>query len=354
MKTDLLHILDANIFLFGSSKLRTSNSHVVETLDLVVTDLRQMQRCLREKTQIMLFAGMTNVGKSTLLNALLGSKIAPNRNRAWSALPVEYSYSENRQVILSSNGDYRKQIRDCCTDDELLAILTEFATEGGHNKADAKLLVRCPLELLRSGIIIADTPGFGATDGSGDNGLHDDILRQYLSDTAQYQRISWIVRDTGMTESELDFFNQNLRENCHDIVVNIRGDNPNAEYMDEFKKCYRAKAGSRLKFHFLNAKNAILAQQNRDSQALQASGLPVFREVIRQQGYGKEEEIVQQLTDLYREFQQHVKDYLHCHNFILTPAPTSVVHKMLREYGNSTLLTQFERLRAIFKSGRTQ
>ncbi len=53
----------------------------------------QREKLARKTPFTFCLVGLTNAGKSTLIEALLGAAVAPKKNGTATAVPVEYSYS---------------------------------------------------------------------------------------------------------------------------------------------------------------------------------------------------------------------------------------------------------------------
>lgn len=326
-------ICDKTKYLLGSSEyMRNGDDSLKSTLQLAIADLTRMQQMLFSAEEYLVaFAGRTNVGKSTLLNALLGEYVAPARNRPYSALPVEYSYSESQSITLSFNNDFRKRERPFHTPEELVEQLTQLATEGGEAKAETKLLVHLRHPLLQGGVVIADTPGFGATDGTdSEAGLHDEVLVQYLTGTPALQRIFWITGDSGPAESELKFFFEHFSRRCLDLIVNLHDGNPCEERRREFENKYRPELGVRMRFHYINAKAAVRACRNSDPQQEQASGLYALKEILQAMSTsaGREKQVLNELRELYIDIGIHFSRFLHKQMF-WPPVQVGVVQQLL-------------------------
>lgn len=237
--------------------------------------LRDLLNRLRNREPVIAFVGLTNVGKSTLLSALFGAKVAPARNRPWSSVPVEYQYSEKYEI----NAEFTDTIDTAAATfdsvDQILEAIERYATAQGD--ASTRILyAKMPSELLRDGLIIADTPGFGAAAvAGGDN--HGTNLLEYLP-RADY--IFWVIKSLqGITKVELDFYNNFLMDRCRDIVVNCY-DEYSAEERKEFIRVNEAPLFNRFRWHFIDARGALRAKINNDNSLLTVSGMGDFESKI--------------------------------------------------------------------------
>lgn len=71
---------------------------------------------------------------------------------------------------------------------------------------------------LPPGMVLADTPGFGAAEDSGEPGSHENALKAYLVD--QVSQVFWVVlAEQFIGRREVGFYEKFLMEKCNDIVV---------------------------------------------------------------------------------------------------------------------------------------
>lgn len=265
------------IMLAESSELhrREGNLQLEKLFKNIQGRLRDLLNLRKNREPVIAFVGLTNVGKSTLLSALFGAKVAPARNRPWSSVPVEYRYSERYEI----NAEFTDTI-DTATDtfdsaDQMLEAIERYAT--AQCDANTRILyAKMPSELLQEGLTITDTPGFGAaTTAEGD--VHGDSLLQYLP-SADY--IFWVIKSLqGVTKVELDFYNNFLKERCEDVVVNCY-DEYSAEERKEFIRVNEAPLSNRFRWHFIDARGALRAKTNSNNSLLQTSGMLDFEKYI--------------------------------------------------------------------------
>lgn len=74
-----------------------------EARDLVL-QFRQRLRSVAGR-YVVAFAGLTNVGKSTLMNALLGAEIAPRLNGPCTSVAVEFEHGPGYSVTVRARQD---------------------------------------------------------------------------------------------------------------------------------------------------------------------------------------------------------------------------------------------------------
>lgn len=246
--------------------------------------LRQAQGKLRDLLDLrenpspptVAFVGLTNAGKSTLLSALFGAKVAPTSNRPWSSVPVEYRYGETFAVRAEFVDTIDSEEATFDSSDAMLDFIGRNATAGGA--VDSRFLsAEIPAPILRDGLVIADTPGFGAADASG-GAEHGDRLADYLPE-ADY--VFWVIKSLqGVTRVEKEFYDKFLADRCRNIVVNCFDAFSDSE-KDEFVRINEKALGVRLVWHFVDAKSALRGRIRGIDDLVSGSGLTEFEDALR-------------------------------------------------------------------------
>lgn len=104
--------------------------------------------------------GQFKRGKSTLINALLGAKILPYGVLPVTLVPVFVHFGSRPALQISYDGNLHR------TEDYPLDLLEQFANEANNpqnQKNVSRIDVYYPADLLRSGVVLIDTPGVGST-----------------------------------------------------------------------------------------------------------------------------------------------------------------------------------------------
>lgn len=103
--------------------------------------------------------GMQGMGKSTLINAVLGESILPSAADETTCVPVEVKYGEEEyaEVHFTEKTD----VTIIHTSDELSEYVDNNYNPGNTKKVSRIVLFR-RCELLRSGMVIVDLPGVGS------------------------------------------------------------------------------------------------------------------------------------------------------------------------------------------------
>jgi GTP-binding protein EngB required for normal cell division len=107
-------------------------------------------------------------GKSTLVNALLGTDLLPTGVLPLTAVATEVSYGSPGATIVSLDGHHEEVELDRLSD-----YVTE-AKNPSNERQVARAEVRVPAELLRPGAVLVDTPGTGSVFG------HDEAAQRAL------------------------------------------------------------------------------------------------------------------------------------------------------------------------------
>lgn len=208
---------------------------------------------------VVAFVGAGNVGKSTLLNRLFDADLAPRRNGPCTTCPVEFTFGEAYTVSVEFFQSLRKPVYHCECSEDIHGRLTEMADSDGAESSESirRISVTAPLALLRNnGLVIADTPGFGAAQTDGAEGSHEEALRRYLEkDVAQ---VFWVVlAEQGITKREIRFQQSTFGTRCHDIVVTGCEDYE-ASDRDRFRKRFAPLFDSvPPTFHFVSGKTGL-------------------------------------------------------------------------------------------------
>ncbi|AHF94925.1 hypothetical protein OPIT5_29960 [Opitutaceae bacterium TAV5] len=228
------------------------------------------QRCLRPPGAYKVaVVGLGNVGKSTLLNALLGMKIAPVSNAPCTANIVEFNYGPDFRLMAEAQGRLMPQHWTFPQPASLHEQLSKMvAHDGGTEREWNRLEVTLPADILSGGLILADTPGFGV---AGEVGQHDnEVIAGFLkNDVAQ---IFWVVMaDQGIGRQELAFYHQYLVDRCDDLVV-TNAEDWEPEDRKRWEQRFAPQLRSAVQIHFVKGKQARLARERQDIEGWEESG----------------------------------------------------------------------------------
>ncbi len=176
-----------------------------------------------EVPYVVSLVGLTNVGKSTLMEALLGVPVAPRRMGPATAIPVEYKYKNTSKWKISVLH------RDFRTEEVIFEDVEQLGQELKRmvidvNKSDAVktewVTVSGPMNLLDDGLIMADTPGFGAAQIGEEDGLRQRKLEEFIARRVHRAYFCVAAGDTwAIQPSEKDFYSK-IKDICGHVVVN--------------------------------------------------------------------------------------------------------------------------------------
>jgi GTP-binding protein EngB required for normal cell division len=232
---------------------------------------------------VVAVVGLTNVGKSTLLNALMGVPLTPRRNRPCTSAPIEFSYGESLHIAVHYEQSIQRGVWNCPTAEaayERLERLTDEPAEAGGRDI-SRIVVEAPLPLLANGLVLADTPGFGAAQAGNAAGQHEATLMRYLKEDVS--QVFWVVlAEQGIGQREMSFHDRFFSEVCDDVVV-TGCDDWDTRDKQRFRQRFSVSFGSRMpRFHFVSGLLGMRARQAADESALDAAGIPLLEDRIRE------------------------------------------------------------------------
>jgi small GTP-binding protein len=116
---------------------------------------RLAERLIRGRFNVSVL-GEFKRGKSTLINALLGAELMPTGVLPLTAVATEVAYGEAGATVVHLDGT---------TEEVGLDDLADYVTEArnpANQRQVARVEARAPVELLRPGVVLVDTPGIGS------------------------------------------------------------------------------------------------------------------------------------------------------------------------------------------------
>jgi GTP-binding protein EngB required for normal cell division len=130
-----------------------------------IDEIRELRQRLAHGRLHFAVLGQFNRGKSSFLNALLGTDLLPSSVLPITNVPTVISYGEQQAVHLRFYNDMPDK-HVAHDRDAMAALLQEYVTEE-HNPRNDKCVERVdvsvPSALLKGGTQFIDTPGFGST-----------------------------------------------------------------------------------------------------------------------------------------------------------------------------------------------
>ncbi len=232
---------------------------------------------------VVAVVGLSNVGKSTLLNALLGVELAPRRNGPCTAAPIEFGHGPTLRVTVYHQRSLARPTWACPTIEAIHDRLAAVADDSGDSvsREVRKVVVEAPIPLLANGLIITDTPGFGAAQSSDAPSSHEMAMKTYLHDDVS--QVFWVVlAEQGIGKREMNFHNALFAEVCDDIVVtgcDDWEDNDKTRFRKRFSDQFHGRMPT---FHFVSGKLGGEARKRSDNDALEKAGITHLESRIRE------------------------------------------------------------------------
>lgn len=103
--------------------------------------------------------GSQGMGKSTLINAILGANILPNDADETTCVPVEIRYGTSEKALVYFQSGETTEIEPSC---DSLREFVDNNENDGNEKCVSHIALETPSELLKTGLVIVDLPGVGS------------------------------------------------------------------------------------------------------------------------------------------------------------------------------------------------
>jgi len=173
----------------------------------------------KKKKYVLSLVGLTNVGKSTLMEALLGVP-APKKNGPATAIPVEYHHGDNWNLRVFHK-DTSSAVETFDDPKKIDARLRQLVVDVTPKAAESTkwVTVSGPVPLLKDGLVMADTPGFGAAQIGEEDGSHQKRLEDFIRNKIDRIYFCIAAGDTwAISDTEKQFY-QMFSELCGHVVV---------------------------------------------------------------------------------------------------------------------------------------
>lgn len=235
-----------------------------------IRECRRLLARLAEDRFNLAILGQFSRGKSSLMNALLGSEKLPTGILPLTSVITTVAYGESEKVLLQREGwPFPQEIR--------LGELMEYVTQQGNPGNEKRVIlaeVQLPNELLRLGVHFIDTPGVASAIAANTR-----TTRQFLPEADAAILVTSF--ESPMTESELKFL-QDVREHVRKIFVVVNkldlvSPTDRGPVLDAVRETLRGEFQDiDLDVFAVSARDALRAKQESSAEALALSGLPLL------------------------------------------------------------------------------
>jgi hypothetical protein len=273
---DLLRLVDA-------TEAFHRNAEIKRTLQEARSILVNLHKRLSKPRYVLAMVGLSNVGKSTLLNALLGHDLAPRRNGPCTSAPIEFHHGQKLRVVARRRGAFQQPPWECSSAEDVHRVLSEQNDDDGAvgGQGIGRFEVYADLPLLEQGLVISDTPGFGAGQFGASAGSHEAALKSYLEQ--EVSQVLWVIRaEQGITAREMQFHDEWIASICDEILVTGCegwGERDRERFRRRFSEAFKKRLAPT--FHFVSGLEGLAARKANDSARLEQSGICALEAFIR-------------------------------------------------------------------------
>lgn len=156
-KEDVVSSLSTLDSYFSSIPIK----HVPEPIKVLLAPIADFQQVLRRTNKQITFFGAFKVGKSTFLNAIIGSKLLPSRaNRATGVITkIGYAPQPSASVLRRTTDNHIFEERIYFDDLTRFILLDLSETTSKSPDGIEEVIIHIPCSILEHYCTLADTPG---------------------------------------------------------------------------------------------------------------------------------------------------------------------------------------------------
>lgn len=258
--------------------------------------VRELAARLAEDRFQLAVMGQFSRGKSTLMNAILGSGYLPTGARPMTSVITRVVYGSQPRLTVERSGGLRPL-------EAPLKDLASYVVETGVERQQhgvKSVVVEVPAEILRLGFCFVDSPGIGSAIVA-----NTDTARSFLSQTDAVVLVTSF--DSPLTEAEITFLRSTREQLRRIFVVLNKRDLVSSKEASEVESFVTARlegaglVGARV--YSLSAKDGLAAKLDGDPHALARSGLPAPEsELIDYLTHRKAQEFLLQVAERAGQF----------------------------------------------------
>ena len=283
-RDDLLALTDELLILVHESEQYHARRQVFSAFGDARRSLNTIRRRIERAggRRVVAVVGLSNVGKSTLLNALLGEEFAPRRNRPCTAIPIEFCHGTGLRVTVY----YEQRLdRPCWSFDDPREVQGCLERLNGSNgpalagdQADRGDTAQSPAR-QRAG----DRRHPGLRRGTGGRVGRDPRGGVEILPERDVTQVFWVVlAEQGIGRREVEFRDRFFAEVCDDLVVTGCED-WDVDDRGRFRRRFSGLLGDRTPtFHFVSGLQGLDARRKADGEALEAAGIAELERRIRE------------------------------------------------------------------------
>lgn len=234
--------------------------------------LREIYEKMHNGRMTVPVLGMQGMGKSTLINSILGKNILPNDADETTCVPVEVCYGEDEHAEVLFKDE--RSVRIVHTREELNCYV-----DNNENPANKKLVRKIvlydKLPLLKSGMVIVDLPGVGSLTAE-----NAETTKQYIQDLCT---AIFVIPTTPTIRKQEAFFIKSIWSQFPTaiFVQNLWDESPrelkeSVEYNDLILKQIAGELNNNYDNGIIvvNAYNALIGAMKNDRKAMEEANLP--------------------------------------------------------------------------------